>query len=1225
LLLAYDCVFCGLQDVNDLLKANHGGLKVRESPTKGVYVEGLSWYRCSTEAQVMECVAVGEKLRKTAATAMNQRSSRSHTLLTLVVKREWEDGTAQTGRLSMADLAGSENTKKSQVAGVTFEEAAMINRSLSALGNCIHALTDGKRNHTPYRDSRLTFILRDSLGGNTKTALVVACSPMQSNFEESVSTLRFAERAKLIRNTVRINKVRSVEELEKLVTQLQAQLQHSGGSLEQQELVAKLQVELAEAHGQIGDLEVDVEGSKKLLVSITGQFEEAQETLEEAKESNALQTIQQQQLQHTVKRLEADCESAEQEAITAVRQLRSKEQADRKKEEGDLLLQAEVDKAQHQTSLFRERCKVLEAEAMALQKDNATLEAAIRQNEEDASQKTHLTSPGIELTGRSVVTASCDLAAMQECQAELARCREELAKSEKQLFGRNQELKDTNLQIRYMGTAAKTRPSSARPDEGEKWDEEETPMTSHREGEMCAGTAMNSNAKNRHEGRHLSYQQREHALETEVAIIKASYLQEKEAKERVESSGKTKLAKQLAQMSVLQQRLAQLEAAVAEANEATNHAEGVAEESQASTTAARQEVQQLLVNLHKAERDIAKADAVQGGLGRAQNMLAQAGLVQEALQLELSSSQDKIRALEADRQAEVELQAAKLKSVRWELAQSQDAQAADASLLRRSQSELIQTKNELSETRLSLNKEARTCLQAIEAKERLMTRVKALEPDAKALGRKNEDLSTELAHQDSLAKQLDRDLVQARSQVQELQQRLAFHEEAAQGEASEAQSMVSKLSSEVAAFQGKLQRSKDELSLAHDKAVEWQCHAEEQERKVVTEAEDFSKRIADGREDLHEAREDLVETKQKLDASRTEAADLTEKLEAAAQADHKRTLLHREEVTNLETALEKAKTAHAVERQEQERCLVQVRKEKNLVSVELARLQEDMEEMEERIFDLQEQKEEVEASHTEQVQMMIDKERERCAALQAEHSDALAFSKQRGKTMKAEASLQHEKISELEARMAQHDKMTARHEADHVALKQAYDSMCSRMMERKAELEEANGKATKKGEAQLLQEMELLQLLNAKLTETVEQLTTNNQAMEQQRRETELQGAQSAQYWMKEQEDSTSEKEAADVRAQEAQLRSQQWAHQVGTLDTKLREAQADLKAARAAARLSQEQATQELDAQAHIGSALEAQLTAEAQKLEHERGRVMELEVQLEKTTEVSGLLMVQ
>ncbi len=115
--------------------------------------------------------------------------------------------------LSTPDLAGSEKVKKTSASGKGLEEAKKINQSLSALGNCIMALTEADRGHVPFRDSKLTYILKNSLGGNAKTTLLVTCSPHVFNAEETLSTLRFAQRAKMIKNTVTVNRQRSAAEL----------------------------------------------------------------------------------------------------------------------------------------------------------------------------------------------------------------------------------------------------------------------------------------------------------------------------------------------------------------------------------------------------------------------------------------------------------------------------------------------------------------------------------------------------------------------------------------------------------------------------------------------------------------------------------------------------------------------------------------------------------------------------------------------------------------------------------------------------------------------------------------------------------------------------------------------------------------------------------------------------------------------------------------------------
>lgn len=153
-----------------------------------------------------------------AATGLNLGSSRSHSVFTITVsQKDVVTSATKSGKLVLVDLAGSEMVRKSNATGQQLEEAKMINKSLSALGQVINALTDDKLSHVPYRDSKLTRILQDSLGGNSKTALIVAVSPSSFNAAETVSTLRFGTRAKSIENKVQINQTRSVEELEGLL------------------------------------------------------------------------------------------------------------------------------------------------------------------------------------------------------------------------------------------------------------------------------------------------------------------------------------------------------------------------------------------------------------------------------------------------------------------------------------------------------------------------------------------------------------------------------------------------------------------------------------------------------------------------------------------------------------------------------------------------------------------------------------------------------------------------------------------------------------------------------------------------------------------------------------------------------------------------------------------------------------------------------------------------
>lgn len=140
---------------------------------------------------------------------MNRDSSRSHSIFTIYVETSEKiaggESKIKAGKLNLVDLAGSERQSKTQATGARLKEATQINLSLSALGNVISALVEGKHHHVPYRDSKLTRLLQDSLGGNTKTVMIAAISPSDFNFDETITTLRYASRAKNIKNKPRVN------------------------------------------------------------------------------------------------------------------------------------------------------------------------------------------------------------------------------------------------------------------------------------------------------------------------------------------------------------------------------------------------------------------------------------------------------------------------------------------------------------------------------------------------------------------------------------------------------------------------------------------------------------------------------------------------------------------------------------------------------------------------------------------------------------------------------------------------------------------------------------------------------------------------------------------------------------------------------------------------------------------------------------------------------------
>merc|ERR1719359_19495 len=168
---------------------------------------------------------------------MNAESSRSHSIFMITVEQcsldQGADSHIRVGKLNMVDLAGSERQSKTGATGDRLKEATKINLSLSALGNVISALVDGKSSHIPYRDSKLTRLLQDSLGGNTKTVMVANVGPADWNFDETLSTLRYAYRAKSIKNKPRINedpKDAMIREFQEEIMKLKAELENGGGA-----------------------------------------------------------------------------------------------------------------------------------------------------------------------------------------------------------------------------------------------------------------------------------------------------------------------------------------------------------------------------------------------------------------------------------------------------------------------------------------------------------------------------------------------------------------------------------------------------------------------------------------------------------------------------------------------------------------------------------------------------------------------------------------------------------------------------------------------------------------------------------------------------------------------------------------------------------------------------------------------------------------------------------
>jgi hypothetical protein len=194
-----------LLDNSDRKKRSKSGLEIKEHPVLGVYVKGLQEIVVDSPAKIQGTLDQGMRHRTVASTQMNSESSRSHSIFTIKIhQKDSEDESKNLfAKVNLVDLAGSERVKSTGATGATLKEGANINKSLSALGNVINALVEqakGKKGaFVPYRNSKLTRVLQESLGGNSVTVMIAALSPALVNFEETLSTLKYANRAKDIK------------------------------------------------------------------------------------------------------------------------------------------------------------------------------------------------------------------------------------------------------------------------------------------------------------------------------------------------------------------------------------------------------------------------------------------------------------------------------------------------------------------------------------------------------------------------------------------------------------------------------------------------------------------------------------------------------------------------------------------------------------------------------------------------------------------------------------------------------------------------------------------------------------------------------------------------------------------------------------------------------------------------------------------------------------------
>lgn len=301
--VSYMEIYC--EKVKDLLCPKNENLRVREHPNVGPYVENLEKMAVCTYEDIFELMDTGNKARTVAATNMNSTSSRSHAIFTIVLTQREHDlntdlDTEKVSKISLVDLAGSERADSTGAEGQRLKEGANINKSLTTLGLVIKKLAEqatkkrGRQSRAavvPYRDSVLTWLLKESLGGNSKTAMIAALSPADVNFEETLSTLRYADSAKQIVCRAKVNEdpnAKLIRELKEEVLRLRSMLQNRGIEIDENGVVAP------NATARIFSTEEEtieqLKSSEKLIAELNETWED------KLKKTEALKKIREEEL-----------------------------------------------------------------------------------------------------------------------------------------------------------------------------------------------------------------------------------------------------------------------------------------------------------------------------------------------------------------------------------------------------------------------------------------------------------------------------------------------------------------------------------------------------------------------------------------------------------------------------------------------------------------------------------------------------------------------------------------------------------------------------------------------------------------------------------------------------------------------------------------------------------------------------------------------------------------
>jgi hypothetical protein len=337
------------EEIRDLLsKDPKNSLDLKENIDTGVYVKDLTSFVVKNAMEIDHVMQAGKKNRSVGATLMNAASSRSHSIFTIVVEcaESSDKGGEQhirVGKLNLVDLAGSERQGKTGATGERLKEATQINLSLAALGNVISALVDGRSAHIPYRGSKLTRLLQNSLGGNAKTVMCANCGPADYNYDETLSTLRYANRAKNIKNKPKINedpKDAMLREYQEEIAALKRQLEATARGVmidetgqevavhnARQEIVERIieRVEIREVRVGISDEEM-AEIHSKARAERESLMQQAQQDMRALIEQQAHTDKERAELQAALDREAADRKTIEIQKATLAKKLAQMEE-----------------------------------------------------------------------------------------------------------------------------------------------------------------------------------------------------------------------------------------------------------------------------------------------------------------------------------------------------------------------------------------------------------------------------------------------------------------------------------------------------------------------------------------------------------------------------------------------------------------------------------------------------------------------------------------------------------------------------------------------------------------------------------------------------------------------------------------------------------------------------------------------------------------------------------